>query len=79
MPEIQQKPQIKTRTEYAVLRAKCTPRYVEYIATGDRKGTGPVGKKVQAALHEYDTILAECETKIAAQLQKPLQIPASSS
>ena len=72
MPNTHQQPQIRTRTEYVVLRAKCTPRYVDYIDTGGRKASGTVGKKVKAALAEYDTLLQ-------TQLQKPLDIPPSSS
>lgn len=72
MDTLTQQPQIRTRTEYAMRRANCTERLVAYIITGERKGTGPLGKKVKAALLEYDTI-------IASQLQKPLHIPTSSA
>lgn len=63
---------IETRNHYAAYRAGCTYRLVTSILTGERKGTGPAGKKVLAALQEYDKLIGE-------QLKKPLEMPTSSS
>jgi hypothetical protein len=67
-------PSIRTRTEYAAQRASCSERLVMYIISGERKGKGPVGKRVKAALREYDSM-------IARQMEQPLEVtsPHSSS